>query len=114
VYRGGSTAQTPIDLGANFPTNAVSTNVYECCIYAPVNWIDATGVASPSPTVHYQVRRLNTGNVATGVLNGIIDGTQLPSSSTGVLSPLNAWRTNNTTASAVGLDIFSSYCEWNL
>ena len=99
IFRGGSAAQTPIDLGANFPTNTVNTDVYELCLFAPPNTSD----------VWYEVTRLNTGHVATGQLtNG--GGVQLPGATT-LLTYLNAWRSNNTTAAAVGLDIMSDYIE---
>lgn len=99
IFYGGSTAQTPIDLGANFPANTVNTDVYELTLFAPPDTSD----------VHYEVARLNTGHVAAGTLlsNG---GVALPSTTT-LLTYLQAWRSNNTTAQAVGLDIMSDYIE---
>jgi hypothetical protein len=100
IYYGGSSAQTPIDLGSNFPSNTRSTDVYELALFAPTN---------SSNTVYYEVTRLNTGNVATGTLTGTA-GTVLPSSTT-LLSYQRIWRCNNTTALAVAYDIMSDYIE---
>ena len=100
IFYGGSAAQTPIDLGSSFPANTLSTDVYELALFAP---------ASLNNTVYYEVTRINTGNVATGTLTGTA-GTALPSSST-LLSYQRAWRCNNATTKAVGLDIMSDYIE---
>jgi hypothetical protein len=100
LYFGGSAAQAPIDLGANFPANTRSTDAYELALFA-----------SPNLTsVGYMVTRLNTGNVASGLLTGETAGVQLPAPTT-LLTYHKAWRTNNTTALAVGLDIISDYIE---
>lgn len=99
IYYGGSAAQTPIDLGVNFPTNTSATDWYELTLFAPPN---------SNNTVYYQVIRLNTGNVAFGTLTGTA-GTVLPSNTT-YLS-LRAWRTNNATASAVTLGLGNIYIE---
>ena len=99
VYYGGSAAQTPIDLGASFPTNTSNTDWYELTLFAP---------PSSTNTVYYQVVRLNTGNVASGTLTGTA-GTVLPSNTT-FLMPRN-WRTNNATAAAVTLALGSMYLE---
>ena len=99
VYYGGSAAQTPIDLGANFPTGTSNTDWYELTLFAP---------PSSTNTVYYQILRLNTGNVASGTLTGTA-GTVLPANTT-FLGPRN-WRTNNATASAVTLVFGSMYLE---
>lgn len=99
IFYGGSTARTPIDLGANFPSNTTNTDVYELALFAPPNTSD----------VHYEVTRLNTGHAAAGTLTGN-GGVALPSTTT-LLTYLQAWRNNNTTALAVGLDIMSDYIE---
>lgn len=98
LYFGGSAAQTPIDLGANFPANTLSVDAYELAIFAP------PGGGAPS----YLVTRLNTGNAASGTLTGSA-GTAWPSSTT--LLALSLWRSNNATALAVGIDICSIYVE---
>ena len=100
IYYGGSAAQTPIDLGPNFPDNTLSADVYELALYSAPNW---------AGLVSYEVTRLNTGDVATGDLTGT-SGTQLPAPTT-LLTYHWAYRTNNTTALAVGLDIISDYIE---
>jgi len=99
VYYGGSAAQTPIDLGANFPTNTSSTDWYQVVLYAP---------PSSNNTVYYQVTRQNTGNVATGTLTGTA-GTALPANTTNLY--YRGWRCNNATASAVTLQYGAMYIE---
>jgi hypothetical protein len=99
VYYGGSAAQTPIDLGVNFPTGTSNTDWYELTLFAP---------PTSANTVYYQVVRLNTGNVASGTLTGTA-GTVLPSNTTFLAS--RNWRTNNATASAVTLAIGGIYVE---
>jgi hypothetical protein len=100
IYYGGSAAQTPIDLGANFPANTRSTDLYDLALFAPPN---------SNNTVYYEVSRLNTGDVATGTLTGTA-GTAIPNATT-LLSYQRIWRTNNATALAVGYDILSDYIE---
>jgi hypothetical protein len=100
IYYGGSAAQTPLDLGPNFPSNTRSTDAYELALYAPSN---------SNNTVYYEVTRLNTAYVATGALTGTA-GTALPSSST-LLAYQRIWRTNAGTALAVAYDIMSDYIE---
>jgi hypothetical protein len=100
LYYGGSTAQTPIDLGANFPANTLSADVYELALYS---------APSSSGLVSYEVTRLNTGDVATGDLTGT-SGVQLPANTT-LLTYHWAYRTNNATGLSVGLDIISDYIE---
>lgn len=100
MFYGGSAAQTPISLGANFPVNTLSTDVYELALFSPPN---------DSTHVYYEVTRINTGDVSTGTLTGTA-GTAIPASST-LLSYQRAWRSNNATAKAVGLDIMSDYIE---
>jgi hypothetical protein len=99
IYYGGSAAQTPIDLGANFPTNTNSVDWYELTIFAP---------PTSANTVYYQVIRLNTGDKASGTLTGTA-GTALPSNTTRL--GIQHWRTNNATASATTLAIGNLYLE---
>lgn len=98
IVYGGSAAQTAIDLGANFPANTLSADAYELSLFAPVN----------SQVIHYRVERLNTGDVASGTLSGAV-GTAIPAAST--FLGHTAWRCNNATALAVGIDISSIYIE---
>ena len=100
IFYGGTAAQTPIDLGSNFPANTLSTDVYDVSFFAPTN---------VNNVVYYEVTRLNTGNAASGTLTGTA-GTALPSSTT-LLAYQRAWRCNNATGKAVGLDIMSDYIE---
>lgn len=93
-YCAGSTATTAIDLGASFPANRLSLDVYELALFAP----DIGG------EVNYTVTRMNTGDVASGkITTNLPFGTQLLCH--------QIWRTNNATASAVGIDICGIYME---
>lgn len=96
IYFGGSAAQAPIDLGANFPANTLATDHYILTLYAPLNATVA------GYKVGWHVQRVGTTFLANGVLTGVI-GTALPS----LVQPLtiNSFRTNNASALAVGLDI---------
>ncbi|HSX05748.1 MAG TPA: hypothetical protein VLF69_04735 [Candidatus Saccharimonadales bacterium] len=98
IVYGGSSAQTPIALGTNFPGATLSTTAYELAIFAP---------NSVSNTFYYQVTNITSGNMASGTLTG--NATQIPQNST-LLAP-RAWATNNATALAVGFDICSIYVE---
>lgn len=100
-YYGGSTAQTPISLGANFPINTLSVDAYELALFSPSNEFC---------TVYYEVTRLNTGNVVTGVVTGNGAGVTLPSPYTLLTYSWN-YRTNNATALSVSLDFMSDYIE---
>lgn len=99
IVHAGSAVQTPIDLGANFPAAGLSTDLYELSLFSHPYANNVVG---------YRVQRLNTGDVAEGVLNKTA-GTQLPSSST--MLGFRAFRSNNATALAVGIDIVSVYIE---
>lgn len=95
MYSAGSSAGgNLVDLGASFPANTLSADVYELILHSPTD----TGY------VNYRVTRLNTGDVAEGSFTA-----GLPTSSTLLCHQL--WRTNNATALAVGLDICSIYIE---
>lgn len=96
LYASGGSAQTRVALGALFPTNTVSTDVYELVLFAPPN----------GSTVQYQVTRLNTGDTTSGIIS---NAANLPSS-TQFLSP-NCQRNTGATATAVGIDMFGFYAE---
>jgi hypothetical protein len=85
---------TKVALGANFPANTLSTDLYELALFS----------APCGSTVYYRVERLNTGDVATGSLT-----TDLPAA--GQLLSLQLWRNNGTTALAVAVDLVSMYIE---
>lgn len=93
IIRGSATANTPIDLGANFPANT-NADAYELSLFAP-----------PAGGCYWQVRRLNTPFEATGFL----PSTEIPTATRLLCHQL--WRSNNTTALAVGLDICGIYIE---
>lgn len=94
MHNDASGTATKVGLGASFPANTQSTDVYMLVLYA-----------QPQATeVVYLVRRLNTGDEASGVLT-----TDLPSGST-TLSP-HFWRNNGTTALAVDLAFMGLFVE---
>lgn len=100
IVYGGSAAQTAIDLGSNFPANSLSADLYELVLYAN---------PGANNTMGYKVTRLNTGHVAEGTLTAATPGTQLPANTTAM--GMRAWRSNNATALAVGLDLVSFYIQ---
>lgn len=104
IVYGGSTAQAALPLGTNFPPMAAAgaTNgvVYDLTLFAPPS---ANGV------VYYRVERVGTAFVAEGTLTPSVVGTQTPASTT--LLAHRAWRCNNATALAVGLDLVGVYVE---
>lgn len=88
IFYGGSAAQTPIDLGANFPdAAATSTDIYELIMFAP---------PSSNTTVYYRLTRLNTGNEVSGTLTAATAGTQLPAATTFLAH--RAWRATQAAA----------------
>jgi hypothetical protein len=98
IFYGGSVAQTPIDLGVDFPITNGSVEMYELALFAAPN----------TQTVQYEVTRLLDATSSAGILSGIA-GTALPDS-TRLIGPWG-YRTNNATALAVGLDVASAYIE---
>lgn len=98
IVYGGSAAQAAIDLGASFPANTLSADLYELALFAPPD----------TQAVHYQVTRVNTGDTAAGTLSGTV-GTAIPAATTFLAH--SAWRGNNATALAVGIDVVSVYIE---
>jgi hypothetical protein len=99
IYYGGTAAQTPINLGASFPTNTNAVDWYELTLFAP---------PTSDNTVYYQVLRMNTGDVAIGTLTGTA-GTALPSNT--LTLSARTWRSNNATASAVTIASGGFYGE---
>lgn len=89
LYASGTTAQPPVDLGANFPPNT-TTDPYRLTLSCAPN---ATAIT-------WQVDRLNTAFSATGTINA---AAQLPAAAQNLAWQM--WRTNNTTATAVALDL---------
>ncbi|HVA10685.1 MAG TPA: hypothetical protein VNG32_00770 [Candidatus Dormibacteraeota bacterium] len=101
LYYGGSVAQTPINLGSNFPINTLSADAYELALFSPSDQFE---------TIYYEVTVLNSGHVATGVIVGDGAAIVLPSPYT-LMSYSWCYRTNNATALAVSVDIMSDYIE---
>ena len=94
IHNDGAGVSTLVDLGANFPAQTLSTDMYELQLYCAPN----------GSTVGYRVERLNTGHVAEGTIS-----TDLPINTT-LLSP-QLWRNNGATALAVGIDVVHQYME---
>lgn len=103
VY-GGSAAQTAIALGTNFPpmaaAGATGGDMYDFTVFSPPS---ANGV------VYYQLEKVGTTLVASGTLTPTTVGVQTPASTT--FLGWRAWRSNNATALACGIDIISAYLE---
>lgn len=94
IYNDGVGTASKINLGASFPANTRSTDMFEVVFFSPPN----------GSAVYYQVTNLTTGVSTEGTLT-----TDIPASTQ--LLALQAWRNNGTTALAVGLDIVNIYCE---
>jgi len=96
LYAAGSSAQSRVNLGASFPVDTVTTDVYELVLYAPPN----------GSNVKYRVTRLNTGDTTSGTISAAAN---LPASTT-FLQP-HYIRSNGGTASAVAFDMALTYVE---
>lgn len=92
IYGAAASAGSPVDLGANFPANGLSTDAYEFSMFS-----------GPSGVVTWQVWKLGTAFTASGTFAA------KPSSSTLIGHQL--WKTNNATALAVAFDVCSIYIE---
>lgn len=99
VY-GGRAAQTAIPLGTALGAPTDITTCYELSLFSP---------STLDGVINYMVANLFTGVSVAGTITPTILGTQTPANTT--LLAVRAWRTNNTTALAVGLDICSFYTE---
>jgi hypothetical protein len=91
IYSGGSAAQAPIITGVAITRN---DSIYEFILTAP---------PSQANTVHWSLQVLGSETRTTGILTG---GAAVLPQNTALLNPINAMRTNNATALAVGLDLF--------
>lgn len=96
LFYGGSSAQTPVDLGAGFPLD-LSTTPYELALFSPPG----------TTTVYWQVTNLATDATQSGQVTGA--AAVMPQETT-LIAPWG-YRTNNATALAVGLDVMSAYIE---
>lgn len=99
IVYGGSAAQTAIALGTALGAPTLTNTVFELSLFAFPNANNKVG---------YTVTNLGSGVSVSGTLTGTA-GTVLPSSTT-LLAP-RAWRCNNATALAAGIDIGSLYIE---
>jgi hypothetical protein len=103
VY-GGSAAQTAVALGTNFPpmagVGATNGIVYDLTIFCSPN---SNGV------VNVRLERVGTTFVYENTITPGTPGTQTPLNTT--LLAHRAWRTNNATLLACGLDILNIYIE---
>lgn len=96
LYAAGASAQSRTSLGANFPCNTISTDIYEVVLFAPAN----------ASSVMWECTRLLTGDRATGTISA---GANLPSATAFLTWQMQ--RSNGGTASAVGIDLFGVYGE---
>lgn len=99
IFYGGTTAQTPIPLGANFPANNRSTDMYDLWLHSPA---DTTGVVS------YRVERVGDppANAVTGTLSG--GAAVLPAATVGLAIPY-IYRSNGTGTTAASIDVCDVY-----
>lgn len=95
-HNDGAGTATAIDLGVNFPANGLSADHFELSLYCEPN----------GSTVYYRVENFTTLAVASGEIT-----TNIPASTT--LLGFQAYRSNNATALAVGIDLVSLYIETN-
>ena len=104
IVYGGSAAQTAIALGTGFPpmanTGITGGPIYDFTLYSP---------SSVSGVVYYRLERRDTGTAIEGAVGPGTAGTTLPANTT--LLAHRAWRCNNATALAVGIDLHSMYSE---
>ena len=97
MYMSGAAAQTPVNLGASFPVNGTTnTDCYELDLYAPP---DASYIG-------WQVTDMATGAGSSGT-----QSTSANLVGSGTLLYPTFWRSNSTTAAAVGIDLISFVCE---
>lgn len=96
LYAAGAAAQTKTSLGALFPVNNPSVDVYELVLYADPN----------GSTITWRVERINTGDTAGGVISAAAN----LFSNTTFLRPVMG-RSNGGTATAVGFDFISASFE---
>ena len=97
IHRGAGAA-TKIDLGSSFSRPSVdNTDVFEVTLYSP---------PGTTQEVYYEVKRLNTGAVASGLIN-----TNLPSAS--VFGNPHIYMSVGGTSSVIGLSIMKVRVESN-
>jgi len=94
IVYGGAVAQTPIDLGANFPCSGAGTAMFELILNA-----------APDGYIYYYVKNLSIGIITSGTLSAA----NTPANSTFLCWHVH--RSNNATALAVGIDVGSIYIE---
>jgi hypothetical protein len=94
MHNDGAGVATSIALGASFPANTLSADLYELELYAAPN----------AAAINYRVTNAISGAVASGVVS-----TDLITSTTFVAPQF--WRNNGATALAVGIDIITYYNE---
>ena len=103
LYYGGSAAQTPIALGADFPKSTANTDMYRLTLYAPSNISD---------TIGYKVTNMTSGAASvSGTITAGTPGLQLPLNTAALY--WRCYRTNNTTATATTTVLAQVYLETN-
>ena len=98
LYYGGSAAQTPIALGANFPAKTNATDMYEVSLYSASDLTNSVG---------WKVLNLRTGIATGSTITAATAGTQLPLPSTMLGFRCYRW----TTGSIAQIDIANIYVE---
>lgn len=96
LYASGAVAQARTALGANFPANTVSVDVYELAIYCPPN----------GSRIDWSLLRMNTGHFTSGSISA---GANLMANT--LFLNTQMWRGNGGTGTAVGIDMLSVYYD---
>jgi len=95
IVFGGSAAQTPVDLGANFPCRTPLDDKIQFAFYWPPG--DNSGF-------YYEVIRNDGAFTASGFVPNTTPGTTLPATSTS-MGNLNCYWTNNATAAVMSMRV---------
>lgn len=98
IVFGGSAAQTPINLGADFPCRTPLEDKIQFALYWP---------PGDNSQCFYEVIRNDGAFTASGTLTNTTPGTTLPGSTT-ALNVMNSYWTNNATASAMSMRVSCS------
>lgn len=103
LYHAGSSPQSRISLGTDFPCNITNTDTYQLWIRNDKNYPNR---------LYWQLERLNTGHTVQGVIQGFSAGVDLPASTT-LLSICRMFRGNGSTTAATAFDLMNFNCWRN-
>ena len=105
LYSAGTAAQSRVSLGANFPVNTVSTDVYELHLHCAAN----------DTSVYYTLNRYTTSQLAPAqTISGSVTGTTAQLIAAGTMFMPYIWRACGGTATAVAYDLMSMTLETDM